>query len=140
MYTPPSQSLDVQFGYTFTPSQLPPVELEELLELDELEELELELEELLDDEELELLLILELLDELELLEELELLVPEGSPNTIPRPAVLMYTRPYTFISPTTNAPLAGPPNSCASSFTRTQVAASSSERNSPRTPSTSAQI
>ena len=39
-------------------------------------------------EELELLL-----DELELLEELELLAPEGSPNTIPRPAVLMYTRP-----------------------------------------------
>lgn len=53
---PPSQSLAVQFGYTFTPSQSPPVE-PELLELelddeldDELEEL---LDELLDDDELE---------------------------------------------------------------------------------------
>lgn len=54
LFSPPSQSLAVQFGYTFTPSQSPPVE-PELLELeldDELEELlelelELELEELL---------------------------------------------------------------------------------------------
>jgi len=86
---PPGQSLAVQFGYTFTPEQLPPDAplleeldeelleelellefeelLDELLELDELELLELELEEEL----------LELEDELELLElellELELL-------------------------------------------------------------------
>lgn len=64
---PPGQSRAVQFGYTFTPSQLPPPEPEllELLELleDELEPPELEelLEELELDEEL-----LELDDELEL--------------------------------------------------------------------------
>ena len=69
-------------GYSFTPPQSPPVELELLEELELLlEELELELlEELEMLEELELLLDeleLELLDELELLEleELELLSP-----------------------------------------------------------------
>jgi hypothetical protein len=33
----------------------------------------------------------------------------GSPYTIPRPTVLMYTRPKTFMSPIMNSPLAGPP-------------------------------
>lgn len=60
---PPSQSFAVQFGYTFTPLQLLPVEPE--LELDE-EELELE----------ELLLELE-----ELLLELD----EPVPDTLPKP-------------------------------------------------------
>jgi len=88
LYAPPAQSLAVQLGYSFTPPQSPPVELELLEELELLlEELELELleelemlEELEELEELELLLDeleLELLDELELLEleELELLSP-----------------------------------------------------------------
>ena len=73
MYGPPDQSLAVQFGYSFTPAQLPPPEDDELLLLDDelellLEELE-ELELLEDDEELELLL-----------EELELLEEEPPPN------------------------------------------------------------
>lgn len=61
MYGPPDQSRAVQFGYSFTPAQLPPPELLAELELEELE-LEEELEELELDE----------LDELELVE-LELL-------------------------------------------------------------------
>lgn len=108
---------------------IPPLELLEELELDEEdEELLLEEDELLELEELleeELLELLEDELELELLEEeLELeppLLPAGSPNTIPRPAVLIYTRPYTLRSPTTNSPLPGPPNSWALSLTRTQV-------------------
>jgi hypothetical protein len=69
LYGPPDQSLAVQFGYTFTPAQLPPPEDDELLLDDELELLLEELE-LLDDE-LELLEDELELDDEELLEELE---------------------------------------------------------------------
>lgn len=92
MYGPPDQSRAVQFGYTFTPSQLPPVEPEvllddeELLELDEDELLEEELELVVDELEL---LEEELEDELELLELEEELPPPGStPQTRP---LLSYT-------------------------------------------------
>lgn len=71
MATPPAQSFAVQLGYSFTPAQSPPPELE----LDELEELDEELEELelLDDE------LLELDEELLELDEDELLLEEFSP-------------------------------------------------------------
>ena len=97
MYGPPDQSRAVQFGYTFTPSQLPPVEPdvlledEELLELDEdeLELLEEELELVVDELELLEEELEDELDELELLELEEELPPPGStPQTRP---LLSYT-------------------------------------------------
>ena len=72
MLAPPGQSFAVQLGYTFTPSQSPPPELELLEEELELEVLDDELE-VLDEDELELVE--------ELLELLELELDEPPPNS-----------------------------------------------------------
>ena len=60
----------------------------------------------------------------------------GRPTTRPRPAVLMYTTPKVFMSPTTKRPLPGPPYWWALSLMRVQEAPASVERNKPRTPPT----